>query len=97
MASAWRLAAIAVAAIATLYAVMLVHATGQTALAVVLLVVGTLALWTYTSKRSGALRYLLPGVAAALLFVVFPMLFTMGMGFTNQSSSNLLDPERVRA
>ena len=97
MASAWRLAAIAVAAIATLYAVMRVHATGQTALAVALLVVGALALWTYTSKRSGALRYLLPGVAAALLFVVFPMLFTMGMGFTNQSSSNLLDPERARA
>ena len=97
MASAPRLAAIVVAAIATLYAVMLVHASGQTALAVALLVVGALALWTYTSKRSGALRYLLPGVAAALLFLVFPMLFTIGMSFTNQSSSNLLEFERARA
>ena len=97
MASAPRLAAIVVAAIATLYAVMLVHASGQTALAVALLVVGALALWTYTSKRSGALRYLLPGVAAALLFLVFPMLYTVGISFTNQSSSNLLEFERARA
>jgi maltose/maltodextrin transport system permease protein len=41
--------------------------------------------------------YLFPGVAAALVFVVFPMLYTIGIGFTNYSSANLLEHERARA
>jgi maltose/maltodextrin transport system permease protein len=81
----------------SLYAVLLVHATGQSLLALTLLAVCMLALWTYTSARTNALRYLFPGVAAALVFVVFPMLYTMSMAFTNQSSRNLLDPDRARA
>jgi maltose/maltodextrin transport system permease protein len=44
-----------------------------------------------------ALRYLFPGVAAALVFVVFPMLYTIGIGFTNYSSANLLEHERALA
>ena len=93
----WRGLVIAAAAIAALYAVTVVHATGQTALAITLLIVSALAIWTYSSKHTGALRYLFPGVAAALVFVVFPMLYTMGVGFTNHSSTNLLDLDRARA
>jgi maltose/maltodextrin transport system permease protein len=81
---------------AVLYAVMAVYSSGQVALAMMLLGVSVLALWIYTSSRSGAWRYLFPGIAAALLFVVLPMLFTLGIGFTNQSSSNLIDFERAR-
>jgi maltose/maltodextrin transport system permease protein len=91
----WGLAA-SMAAL-SLYAVLLVHATGQSLLALTLLAVCALALWTYTSARTNALRYLFPGVAAALVFVVFPMLYTMSMAFTNQSSRNLLDHDRARA
>ena len=85
------------ASVAALWAVMVVHGTGQTLLALTLLVISALALWTYMSARTHALRYLFPGIAAALVFVVFPMLYTMGIAFTNQSSQNLLDPERARA
>ncbi len=91
----WGLAAVAAAV--SLYAVLLVHAAGQTLLALVLLVITSLALWTYTSARTNALRYLFPGVAAALLFVVFPMLYTVGIGFTNYSSQNLLDHDAAKA
>ncbi|RQO62072.1 maltose ABC transporter permease MalF [Paucibacter sp. KBW04] len=73
-----------------------VYASGQTLLAAVLLAAGVLALWTYSSPRSGALRYLFPGVAAALVFVIFPMLYTLGLGFSNYSARNLLDFERAR-
>jgi maltose/maltodextrin transport system permease protein len=90
------LAAVVVVA-ALLYAVMLVHAAGQSMLALTLLAIGALAVWTYTSPRTAALRYLFPGVAAALVFVVFPMLYTVAMGFTNASSRNLLDVDRARA
>ncbi len=84
-------------ALLALYAVFLVHAAGQTLLALTLLVIGALALWTYTSARTHALRYLFPGVATAVVFVIFPMLYTIGIGFTNYSSRNLLDEGRARA
>jgi maltose/maltodextrin transport system permease protein len=84
------------AALACLYAVMLVHATGQSLLALTLLAISALALWTYTSARTNALRYLFPGVAAALVFVVFPMLYTVAIGFTNYSSKNLLEFARAK-
>ena len=80
-----------------LYGVLRVHAAGESLLALTLLVVAGMTLWTYTSRRSHALRYLLPGVAAAMVFVIFPMLYTISIGFTNYSSANLLDHERARA
>ena len=89
--------ALAAAALALgLYAVLLVQAAGQTLLALTLLVLLALALWTYTSRRTNALRYLFPGIATAAVFVIFPMLYTVGIGFTNYSSQNLLDAASVR-
>ena len=85
------------ASLVALWAVMVVHATGQTLLALTLLVISALAVWTYTSRATKALRYLFPGIAAALVFVIFPMLYTMGIAFTNHSSQNLLDLDRARA
>jgi maltose/maltodextrin transport system permease protein len=43
-----------------------------------------------------AWRYLLPGILTALVFVVFPMLYTVSLGFTNMSSSNLLEYQKAR-
>ncbi len=44
-----------------------------------------------------ALRYVLPGLTAVLLCVVFPMLYTVATSFTNHSASNLLELARARA
>lgn len=78
------------ALIAALYIVVMVHAAGETLLAGTILVITALAGWIYTSSRAYAYRYLFPGIGAALIFVVFPMIYTMGIGFTNHSSKNLL-------
>jgi maltose/maltodextrin transport system permease protein len=86
-----------VAVAAGLLAVMQVHAAGQTLLATLLLVIVALAGWTYTNPRTHALRYLFPGLAAAVIFVVFPMLYTVGLGFTNYSSRNLMDEAEAHA
>ncbi len=88
--------AAALSALLILAAVLQVHGAGQSLLALLLLAGGSLAVWAYTSPRTHALRYLLPGIGAALLFVVFPMVYTVGIGFTNYSSSNLLEFERAR-
>ena len=44
-----------------------------------------------------AWRYLLPGVAAMLVFIAFPLFYTVGIGFTNYSSNNLLSETRARS
>ncbi len=82
-------------AIAALYGVTVVYAAGETLLAGTMLVITGLAVWIYSSGKVYAYRYLFPGIAAALIFVVFPMLYTMVIGFTNYSSRNLLDFERA--
>ncbi|MBX3607515.1 MAG: maltose ABC transporter permease MalF [Piscinibacter sp.] len=82
--------------LALLYLITVVYATGETMLASTMLVIVALALWIYSSSKTYAYRYLFPGIAAALVFVVFPMLYTIGIGFTNYSSKNLLEFERAR-
>ena len=80
-----------------LYLVTIIYTVGETMLALTFLVAASLAIWTYTSKKTLALRYLFPGVIAAIIFVVFPMVYTVSIGFTNYSSKNLLTYERARA
>ncbi len=91
----WAGAALAIAL--ALAAVLRVHAAGEALLASTLLLLLAVAVWVYGSRATQAARYLVPGVAAALLFVVFPMLYTMGIGLTNYSSSNLLDKAKASA
>ncbi|MGQ0712044.1 MAG: maltose ABC transporter permease MalF [Rhodoferax sp.] len=96
---AWQMGlrvAMAALAVAALYLVVLLHGVGEPGLAAALLLVTVLAAWVYGSARTHALRYLFPGVAAAMVFVVFPMVYTVQIGFTNYSSHNLLDFERVQ-
>ncbi len=88
---------VALGSLVLLYLLQALQASGQPLLAVMLLGVGVLALWAYSFGRSQALRFLLPGVAAALVFVVLPLVFTVGMGFTNYSARNLLPEDEARA
>ena len=82
---------------AMLYLVVLLYTVGEGLLAATLLVLVGLASWIYSSDRLQAYRYLFPGIAAALVFVVFPMVYTIAISFTNYGSTNLLDHERARA
>jgi maltose/maltodextrin transport system permease protein len=65
--------------------------------AVGVLAVGGAALVVYGTAQSVAWKYLFPGVAGMLVFVAFPLLYTVQIGFTNYSSSNLLDQDRARS
>ncbi len=47
------------------------------------------------SRRLQAWRYVMPGLLAVLIFIVLPMGFTLGIGFTNYSSAHLLSFERA--
>ncbi|MFG6466995.1 maltose ABC transporter permease MalF [Roseateles sp. BYS87W] len=92
-----RAALTAAAALLGLFGLQALYAQGQPLLAAALLGAGALVLWAYTAGRSAALRFLLPGLLAAGVFVVLPLVFTVGMGFTNYSARNLLPLDEARA
>jgi len=84
-------------AVALLWFVFGLYVAGQPLVALGLLVFGASAIFIYATATSVAWKYLFPGVAGMLLFVLFPLLYTVQIGFTNYSSSNLLEQERSRA
>jgi maltose/maltodextrin transport system permease protein len=85
------------AALACLYIVWRVYLTGQPVWAVLALALFGVSFYVYLSNIAFAYRYLFPGLAGMLVFVVFPMLYTVQIGFTNYSSKNLLEFERATA
>jgi maltose/maltodextrin transport system permease protein len=85
------------AALACLYIVWRIYLTDQPVWAVFALALFGLAFYIYLSNVSFAYRYLFPGLAGMAVFVVFPLLFTVQIGFTNYSSRNLLAFERATA
>jgi maltose/maltodextrin transport system permease protein len=89
------LAVQAVVAIAALYVVSTVYLGGQPLLGTAMLALCALAGYVYISKRTYAGRYLFPGLVGIATFVVLPLVFTVWIGFTNYSSTNILTRERV--
>ena len=49
----------------------------------------------FGANRFYGARFIFPGVAAVLIFIAFPVLYTIYIGFTNYSSFNLLTYERT--
>lgn len=91
----WLLAALV--ALASLALVLRVYLAGEPVWAVAVLGLATLGLFVYLSDVAFAYRYLFPGLAGMLVFVVFPILYTMQIGLTNYSSANLLSFDRATA
>ena len=87
---------VALCSFALLWMVMGFYAAGQPIYALAVLVLGAAALYIYASAKTLAWRYLFPGVVGMLVFVAFPLLYTVQIGFTNYSSANLLSQERAR-
>ena len=85
------------AALACLYFVWLIYLRGQPLWAVLALTLFGVAFFVYLSNVAFAYRYLFPGLAGIAVFVVFPIIYTMQIGFTNYSSTNLLSFERATA
>lgn len=93
----WVLLALAgILLLAGLYLTFKMYAAGQPVLAVICLGILGFAVFVYSSGRAYAYRYLFPGLLAAVVFVLFPLIYTFAIGFTNYSSKNLLSYERAR-
>jgi maltose/maltodextrin transport system permease protein len=80
-----------------LWFVFSLFTAGQALVAVGVLALGGAALCIYGTAKTVAWKYLFPGVAGMLVFVAFPLLYTVQIGFTNYSSNNLLEFKRALA
>ena len=82
--------------VALLYIITLMYAQGEIAFALVILLLGSIGTWVFTSKKAYNFRYVYPSLLGVVLFVVFPLIYTVNIAFTNYSSTNLLPFERVK-
>ena len=82
--------------IALLYVITLMYAQGETAFAMVVLLIGSIGTWIFTHKKCYSFRYIYPSLLGVILFVVFPLIYTVNIAFTNYSSTNLLTLDRVK-
>ena len=87
---------VAALALAFLFLVFNIYAAGHAVWALAVLALVSAGFYIYLSNAAFAYRYLFPGFAGMALFVAFPLLYTVQIGFTNYSSNNLLSQERAR-
>ncbi len=83
--------AIGLALLYTAFTLYLIH---QPLFAVIILALGVAFSLIFGARRFYAQRFIFPGIAAILIFIVFPVVYTIYLGFTNYSSFNLLSFER---
>ncbi|MEZ9132011.1 maltose ABC transporter permease MalF [Vibrio breoganii] len=79
------------------YATVLMYSRGETAFAILTLILTALALYIFGSKKTYAHRYIYPGVAGMILFILFPLAYTVNLAFTNYSAKNQLTLERAQS
>ncbi|MBS0848331.1 maltose ABC transporter permease MalF [Citrobacter sp. JGM124] len=88
---------IGVLSLFTCYLIMLMYAQGEYLFAIVTLILVSLGLYVFANRRTYAWRYVYPGIAGMGLFVLFPLICTIAIAFTNYSSTNQLTFERAQS
>lgn len=78
------------------YATILMYSRGEMAFALLTLILTALALYIFGSKKTYAHRYIYPGIAGMILFILFPLAYTVGLAFTNYSAKNQLSLDRAQ-
>jgi len=79
------------------YASILMYARGELAFALLTILLTALALYIFGSKKTYAHRYIYPGIAGMILFILFPLAYTIGLAFTNYSAKNQLSFDRAQS
>ncbi|WP_076589188.1 maltose ABC transporter permease MalF [Vibrio ostreicida] len=79
------------------YATIVMYSRGEFAFALLTLILTALALSIFGSKKAYAHRYIYPGIAGMILFILFPLAYTIGLAFTNYSAKNQLSFERAQS
>ncbi len=78
------------------YMVILMYAQGEYLFGIMTLILSALGLYIFANRKAYAWRYVYPGMAGMGLFVLFPLVCTIAIAFTNYSSTNQLTFERAK-
>ncbi|QXO15507.1 MULTISPECIES: maltose ABC transporter permease MalF [Vibrio] len=79
------------------YATVLMYSRGELAFALLTIILTALALYIFGSKKTYAHRYIYPGIAGMILFILFPLAYTVNLAFTNYSAKNQLSFDRAQS
>ena len=79
-----------------LYGITLMYARGELAFALLVLILAALGSWVFVSRQGYNYRYVYPSLLGVVTFIVFPLIYTVNVAFTNFGSNNLLPLERVK-
>lgn len=77
------------------YLVFTIYLQGEILFALLVLIVVTTGIYIFSNQSTYRWRYVYPGVAAIGIFVLFPLVCTVVIAFTNYSGSNQLNFEQV--
>jgi maltose/maltodextrin transport system permease protein len=88
---------VALLAVPALYLTFILYQSGNVWIALALLVVTWLGVFIYLNPSASTFRYLFPGFIGFGIFVIFPLAYTVYIGFTKYSSQNLLRFDRSAA
>ncbi|RZN76997.1 maltose ABC transporter permease MalF [Avibacterium paragallinarum] len=77
------------------YAVMLMYSQGEYLFAILTLMILTSGGYIFSSPKAYSWRYVYPGITGMIIFILFPLVATIAIAFTNYSSTNQLSFERA--
>ncbi|CAQ82461.1 MULTISPECIES: maltose ABC transporter permease MalF [Photorhabdus] len=95
--SALKWFAVSLCTLFTGYLVVLMYSQGEYLFAILTLVLLGTGIYVFANRNTYAWRYTYPGVAGMGLFVLFPLICTIAIAFTNYSSTNQLTFERAQS
>lgn len=90
-----RLALVGIISVALLFGSFFLYQIAQPIYGVILLTLATGFVIIFGLNQYYGARFIFPGIAAVLIFIAFPVVYTIYIGFTNYSSFNLLTYERT--
>ncbi|MDG6894910.1 maltose ABC transporter permease MalF [Volucribacter amazonae] len=80
-----------------LYLIILMYLQGEYLFGILTLIVITSGVYVFANKKTYSYRYLYPGIMGMFIFILFPLIATIAIAFTNYSGTNQLSYERALA
>jgi arabinogalactan oligomer/maltooligosaccharide transport system permease protein len=90
-----RSVAVAVFDALAIWVIAQLGANGSWAVMTLFIAALLLVNWAYLNPRAQASRWLTPGLVLMVIFVLYPVLYTAYISFTNYQTGNLLDREQA--
>ncbi|MFM2483322.1 maltose ABC transporter permease MalF [Celerinatantimonas sp. YJH-8] len=78
------------------YLAILMYLHGEYLFALLAVLIIGVGIFVFASSKTYAWRYVYPGLAGMGLFILFPLIYTIAIGFTNYSSEHQLTQNRAQ-